>query len=157
MSKKTSANAVAIWQNQIVVLLPNTFSQQSVQENISDTLLEEQQWVDEVEKSVITVRTNEIEEIQNLSEDMFFNLYFHQLKKVTKSFVYVDGFRRIYQGRELFAIRYNGEDNGIKTSYLTVFYKEGNMNYHMTFGCTRENWERNKKIFVNILDTIDWI
>ena len=157
MSKKASANAVAVWQNQIVMLLPNTFNQQIIQENMSNTSLEEKQWVDEIEKSVITVRTNEIEDIQNLSDDMFFNLYFHYLKRVTKSFVYRDGFRRMYQGRELFAIQYNGEVNGIKNSYLTVFYKEGKLNYDMTFGCAQENWKKNKKIFVNILDAMDWV
>lgn len=157
MSKKTSVNAVTIWQNKIVVLLSDTFRQQIMQEHANSTLLEERQWVDETEKTIITVQTNEIEEIQNLSDDMFFNLYFQHLKRATESFAYLNGFRRLYQGRELFAIQYNGEDHGIKASYLTVFYKEGELSYNMTFGCTRENWKKNKKIFANILDTIYWI
>lgn len=157
MRKKTSVNTVPIWQNQIVVLLPDTFSRKIEQENAGGSFIEEQLWVDEKEKSILTVRVNEIEEIQELSDDMFYNLYFHRLKREIESFVYLDGFRRMYQGRELFAIQYEGEVNGIKSSYLTVFYKSDRMNYNMTFECARENWRKSKKTFANILNTIRWV
>lgn len=157
MGKKTSVNAVTIWQKQIVLLLPNTFRQQTPQENVENAVLEEQKWIDKTGRSVITARTNEIEEIQDLSEDMFYNLYVHYLESVTKSFVYMNGFRRMYQDREMFAIQYNGVVNGINASYLTVFYRKGKMNYNVTFGCAQENWKKNKKIYVNILDSIEWI
>ncbi len=157
MRKVTSMKEVVLWMNQVVVLLPDTFCQQITERNIDNVILEEQQWIDKTNKSILLVHVSEIEEILDVTDDMFYNMYYHKLKRDIKSFVYSDGFRRVYQDRELFAIQYSGEQEGIEISCLTVFYKEGTLNYNMTFSCARKDWKKNKKRFVSILDSIEWI
>ena len=146
-----------LWLNQMVILLPETFCQKNTDQNMDNAILEGQQWIDRTNNSMLTTCVNEIVGIQDVTDDMFYNMYYHRLKKDIKSFVYSDGFRRMYQDRDLFAIQYSGEQDGVENSYLTVFYKEGTINYNMTLGCLEKDWKKNKKTFVRILDSIEWI